>query len=150
MFGYVLITSNSYSLKWKIIILPKTEYNSYSFILRNNYKIKNTQKTQLKHMLLPLSHLSLSCSSSSSSGSLSPISLSYSSSFSSGSLSPLSFSSCWDHLPLVGRGDTLYLIFLSIVVEVRSLSPISLSIHLAGVFNLYSTDFFFFLYNHCC
>uniref|UniRef100_A0A2N9G501 Uncharacterized protein n=1 Tax=Fagus sylvatica TaxID=28930 RepID=A0A2N9G501_FAGSY len=37
------------------------------------------------------------------------------------SLSPLSLLGCEGHLPLVGRGDTLCLIFLSMAVEVLSL-----------------------------
>ena len=45
----------------------------------------------------------------------------------------LSLSGHGGHLPLVGR-----------------VGPLSLFVRLAGVFNLYSTDFFSPLYNHCC
>jgi hypothetical protein len=95
-----------------------------------------------------LSPLSLSCSSSSSPGSLSLLFLSLALHLPhkvlSLSLSPLSLLGRQGHLPLVGCEDTLCLIFLSIAVEVLSLSFFFLSICLAGVFKLYSTDFFFF------
>ena len=62
------------------------------------------------------------------------------------SLSPLSLLSRRGHLPLVGHGDILCLIFLSMAMEVLSLSPLSLSICQVDV--LICTVLIFF--NHCC
>ena len=195
LFGYVFITRNSHSL---VIAIPQNEVQLFlpkrnviaihlPYVITIKYKISKIPYQNICFYLylasfslllfiflikFSLSPLSLSCSSSFSPGSLSlslSLSLSCSSSSSSGSLSLLFLS------------QTIKVIFFQLTVEILSisyfslwlwrfsLSPLSLSVRLVGIFNLCSTNFFFsprfsictilvffsffflyILYNHCC
>jgi hypothetical protein len=122
---------------------PQLEVSAFIYILIIKYKIPKRPYQNIRFYLylatfslllfifltwFSLSPLSLSCSSSSSPGSLSLSSFSFRPSRSSFSSWPWRYS--LSHLSLYGCGGPLSLLFLSV--------------RLAGVFNLYNTDFFFF------